>query len=362
MKCFSIAFVAKIIVSFLIGVGLLFLVSRFANIPTAIQVVQRNLVTPHGILFALLSGLAFLLAFSLRGLRWKLFLNPIGKVSSSRAIRLVLISIFLNFLLPFSGGEIAKPLMLKRIAAIPVSRSLPTVAIDRSFDLLPALFMLFIVPFLGIQMDMKLWVVLGTVSGLLLCLVFFAGIAIWKRIAAIALLRKITRILPKALRNKIEAFATGLVDSLLIGVSHPTIFIPAVLLTCLALTCDSLFALFAFWVVGFPASFEKTLFGYSLFNMFFIFPTPPGQVGSNEAIGLLVFAGLLHMPSSKVIAMFLFSHPWAALLMGTSAIICLKTLRLTISTAIKTQTSETTTDGRPAEREEMALSEQAVLP
>ncbi|HEU5378696.1 MAG TPA: lysylphosphatidylglycerol synthase transmembrane domain-containing protein [Ktedonobacteraceae bacterium] len=362
MKRFFNTLGAKILVGLLIGVGLLFLVSRFANFPVAIRGLQRNLATPHGIFFALLSGFAFLLAFSLRGLRWKLFLNPIGDVSSSRAIRLVLSSTFLNFLLPFSGGEIAKPLMLKRIAAIPISKSLPTVAIDRSLDLLPALFILVLVPLLGIRMDIKLWLVLGTVSGLLICLVFFAGIAIWKRAAAIALLRKITYILPRAFREKVETFAAGFVDSLLMGLSRPHIFIPAVLLTCLAISCDSLFAMFAFWVIGFPISFGTTLFGYTLFNMFFIFPTPPGQVGSNEAIGLLIFAGLLHLPSSKVIAMFLFSHPWAALLMCASGMICLKTLGLTASTAIRAQATQAPIKESPLEREEVHLSEQRVLP
>jgi hypothetical protein len=35
--------------------------------------------------------------------------------------------------------------------------------------------------------------------------------------------------------------------------------------------------------------------------------------------------------------MFLFSHPWAALLMCTSGVICLKTLGLTVSSVLKTQ-------------------------
>lgn len=106
-------------------------------------------------MLALLSGVAFLLAFSVRGVRWKLFLHPLvgSKVSTFKVIQLFLVSIFLNFLLPIQGGEVAKSLMLKRIADIPVSRSLPTVAMDRSLDLMPALFIITIVPLLGVQMD-----------------------------------------------------------------------------------------------------------------------------------------------------------------------------------------------------------------
>ena len=339
---------AKIMIGLLIGIGLLVLVSRFVNLSFTLHVLQHNLATPRGLILALLSGIAFLSAFSVRGIRWKLFLNPVGNVSTFTAIRLFFISIFINFLLPISSGEIAKSLMLKRTLAIPISRSLPTVAMDRSMDLLPALFIIIIVPFLGIQMDIKLWLVLGTVASLLICLILFVGLAAWKRDAAITLLSKITAMLPKTYGSKITDFATGFVETLLNGIRRPKIFIPALLLTCIAVIFDSLFALFAFWTIGFPISFGTAIFGYTVFNMFFILPTPPGQLGSNEAVGLLVFTGLLRLPPSKVTAMIIFSHPWAALLMCTAGIISLKALGLTIATAMR---------GQPEESEEALLPE-----
>jgi uncharacterized protein (TIRG00374 family) len=346
---------ARVLIGLLIGIGLLLLVSRFVNLSVTIHVLQQNLATPRGLILALLSGIAFLLAFSVRGIRWKLFLNPIGNVSTFTAIRLFLVSIFINFLLPISSGEIAKTMMLKRIAAIPISRSLPTVAMDRSMDLLPAFFIIIIVPLLGIHMDIKLWLVLGTVAGLFIALIFFAGLAAWKRDAAITLLSKITGILPKTYGSKITAFATSFVDSLLAGVRRPRIFIFAVLLTCVAVTFDSLFAMLAFWTIGFPISFGTAIFGYTVFNMFFIFPTPPGQLGSNEAVGLLVFTGLLRLSPIKVTAMIIFSHPWAAVLMCTAGIMSLKALGLTIPTAMRRQAEESEKALLPEKEETPAL-------
>lgn len=327
-------------IGLLIGIGLLLLVSRFVNIAAILHVVQQNLATPRGIVLALLSGVAFLLAFSIRGIRWKLFLSSISTISTGKAIRLFLVSVFINFLLPISGGDIAKTLMLKRIAAIPISRSLPTVAMDRSLDLLPAFAIMAIVPLLGLQMDIRLWLVLCAVGGLLIVLACFIGLTVWKRTAAIAILHRITDILPRAIGSKMEAFATDFVNSLLAGASRPHIFLPAVALTCLAVTCDSLFAMFAFRTIGLPISFGTTIFGYTIYNLFFLFPTPPGQIGSNEAVGLLVFTGLLHLPADKVVAMFIFSHAWAALLMTTAGLICLKTLGLTIPTTMKMRPEE----------------------
>src|SRR5690348_16969760 len=99
----------KVTIGLLIGIGLLFLVSHFVNIPATIHVLQQHLATPRGIILGLLSGIAFLLAFSIRGVRWKLFLHPVAgsKVSTFKAIRLFLVSVFLNFLLPVQGGEVA---------------------------------------------------------------------------------------------------------------------------------------------------------------------------------------------------------------------------------------------------------------
>ncbi|MGH2493631.1 MAG: lysylphosphatidylglycerol synthase transmembrane domain-containing protein [Ktedonobacteraceae bacterium] len=329
---------AKIVIGLIIGVGLLFLVAHFVDLPTTIAILHQNLATPRGIALALLSGVAFLLAFSIRGVRWKLFLNPVGKVSTLKAIQLFLVGIFLNFLLPIRGGEVAKCLMLKRTSNIPVSKSLPTVAMDKALDLMPALFIMAIVPFLGIKMDIKLWVVLALVGSLLVCLIAFIALAAWKRNAAIHLLQRMTGLLPQSIGDKIAGFATGFVDSLLAGASQPRIFVPAMLLTLVAVTFDGLFAMLAFWTIGYQISFGTAIFGYTVYNMFYILPTPPGQVGSNEAVGLLVFAGLLHLPANKVTAMFVFSHPWSALLMTVTAMICLSALGLKLSSAMKVQT------------------------
>ena len=136
--------------------------------------------------------------------------------------------------------------------------------------------------------------------------------------------------------GKIEGFALGLVESLLAGASRPKTFIPAVLLTCLAITCDGLFAWFAFLTVGVSnMSFGIAIFGYTTYNMFCILPTPPGQVGSNELVGVLVFSGLLGYAKTSVLAMYLFSHPWAALIMTAMCLICLSGLGITITSAIK---------------------------
>lgn len=342
--------IAKVTLGLAIGIGMLVLVAHVVDIPSTIQVMKNNLATPRGITLALLSGVAFLLAFAIRGVRWKLFLNPIGKVSTLKAIQLFMIGMFLNFALPVRGGEVAKSLMLKRIANIPISQSLPTVAMDKALDLMPALFIMAIVPFIpGIYMDIRLWLILGTVGGLLVGLIFFVSLAAWKRTAAITLLQKCTGFLPKGIGNKIEGFATGFVDSLLAGASQPKIFLPAMLLTIVAVCFDGLFAWLAFLTIGLNSmTFGQAIFGYTVFNMFYILPNPPGGVGSNELTGVLIFHGLLGFNEHSVLAMFVFSHPWTALLMCTVGMGCMSALGLNISSAMKVQNEREEEKSKPA--------------
>src|SRR5439155_23342494 len=77
------------------------------------------------------------------------------------------------------------------------------------------------------------------------------------------------------------------------------------------------------------------------FHMLYILPTPPGQVRSNEVVGLLVFAGLLHIPATWLTAMFVFSHPSAAVLMCTTCLICLSALGLTIPAVLHKHDDDT---------------------
>lgn len=320
-----------------IGIGLLVLIAHFVDFPTILHLIQQRLTTPQGVLLALLASLAFVLAFCIRAMRWKLFLNPIAKVRSLTVLQLFLVGVFLNFLLPIRAGELAKSLVLKRKAGIAVSQSLPTITMDKAFDLLPALFVIAVVPFVGVRLDIKLWSVLILANGCLLGLALFVVLAAWKRSVALGLLQRATRMLPHFLGSKIEGFITSFVDALLLSAKNPRVLLSATLLTFVAVTCDGLYNYFAFWTIGYHITFGESLIGYLLFNMFYILPNPPGQVGSNEVVGLLIFTGLLHFAPDKVIAMAVFFHPWSGLLMCAMGMACLSALGVSFSQTLKLQ-------------------------
>ncbi len=330
--------IAQGIVGILIGIGLLVAVAHFVDIPTTLRIIERNLTTPQGILFMLLASITFVTAFSFRAVRWKFFLNPVRKVGTIKVIQLFLIGVFLNFVLPIRAGELAKSLVLKRISHIPLNQSLPTIAMDKAMDLLPALFLVALIPFLGIQMDRIVWSILILANACLVGLILFVVLAGWKRSVAIRLLQLITKILPSFVKKKVEVFVIGFVDTLLLSAKHPKTLIIAALLTGVAVFFDGLYNFFAFWAIGHPISLPEAVFGYMLFNLFYILPNPPGQVGSNEVVALIIFSGILHIPPESVTAMVVLFHPWSGLLMCGMGMGCLSALGVSLSSAVKVQT------------------------
>jgi uncharacterized protein (TIRG00374 family) len=334
----------KVILGGLVGIGMLLLTFRFIDIPKAAAQLRLHLGTPHGLLMGSLAALFFITAFSIRGTRWSFFLRPIQKVSPIKTIQIYWIGIFVNVLLPVQGGELTKSIMLKRVTGLPVSQSLPTVAMDKALDLMPALIIMAIVPFIpGIHMNLVLWGVLALISSILIGIIFVVALTAWNRGKAVAFIKFMCHLIPAKIGTKIEGFAMGFVDSLLAAASRPKTFIPAVLLTCLAVTCDGLFAMFSFWAVGLDKiNFGMSIFGYTFFNMFTILPTPPGQVGWNELIGGLVFGDLLGFDKTLAVNMFVFSHPLTALIMAIMAFINLSLLGIKFSTLTSGSTEEKT--------------------
>jgi uncharacterized protein (TIRG00374 family) len=281
--------------------------------------------------WAVLCGAPFLGAYVVRALRWRLFLRRYD-VSATRAIGIYQVATFVNWLLPIRGGEIVKCWLLRRSNGIPVSRSLATVGMDKAMDLLPAVVLLVLLPFVGLHLDQALWVLLLSALTAVLFAVILLGLAVWRPSAAQAVL---TKPLPSGLRQRVEPFIAQFIETLLALVRQPRLMLVATAYTGVAVLLDSLFCLLAFRAVGVSVSLPIILYGYTFFNLAFILPTPPGQVGSNELVGLLLFSGVFGVEKSGVGAMFLFSHPWTAVLMTISGLVCLSVMGLSLGRTLR---------------------------
>jgi uncharacterized protein (TIRG00374 family) len=283
---------------------------------------------------ALLCGAAFLSAYVVRALRWRCLLRPC-RVTVRRAVAIYYVAIFLNWLLPIRGGELAMSLLLRHTNGIPVSRSLPAVSMDKAMDLIPVVVLLAVLPVTPLRLGGPLWILLLSTLALLVVAGGVLVLAAWrpKQTQAI-LIRPVTALLPARVRGGVEGFVATFAATFLALVRRPRLLLIAAALTVVALCLDALFCLLAFRAVGVVVPVWIVLYGYTFFNLSFILPSPPGQVGSNELIGLLIFSGSFGISRTGVGAMFLFSHPWTGFLMTCTGLACLSMTRLTMHGAL----------------------------
>jgi uncharacterized protein (TIRG00374 family) len=304
------------------------LIASFLRLVNIGSVYQR--LTHLSIGMALLCGATFLAAYVVRAMRWRWLLTP-HQVSFRRAAAIYQIAIFLNWLLPVRGGEVAMSLLLRRSNGIPVNESLAAVSMDKAMDLLPTVGLVALIPFLGLHLSRSLWLVL---AGAIAAVGFGAGFltfAAWRPERAVALLaRPLAALLPRGAADRVRPFITGFVATLIALIRRPRILLIAAVYTVFALGLDALFCLLAFRAVGVTVPVLVVLYGYTLFNLSFILPSPPGQIGSNELVGMLIFSGVFRVNRTGVGAMFLFSHPWTGILMTCSGLACLSAMSLTL--------------------------------
>jgi uncharacterized protein (TIRG00374 family) len=287
------------------------------------------------IALALLCGAVFLSAYAVRALRWRLFLAP-DKITAPRVIGIYFVATFLNWLLPVQGGELAKSLILRRSNGIPVSRSLATVTMDKTMDLLPAVVLLAFVPMAGLRLSGPLWLLLVFALLMLGTGAVTLAFATWQRDRTLVLLSRFLKaILPQRVSHQVEQFVVRFVDTVLALFRQPRLLLVAAAHTFVAVALDALFCYLAFRAVGVSVRFPVVLFGYTFYNLAYILPTPPAHLGSNELVGLLIFSGLFGVSRSAVGAMFLFSHPWTGFLMTASAFVCVKTTGFDLRTALR---------------------------
>jgi uncharacterized protein (TIRG00374 family) len=306
---------------------------------TFLQLVNVSAVSARlehlSIALALLCGVPFLGAYVVRAMRWRCLLRPY-EVSIPRAVAIYQVATFVNWLLPIRGGELAKSLLLRRSNGIPVSRSLATVSMDKAMDLLPAVALLGLLPIVRLDLGRPLWVLLlSALSAVVLAAVVLA-LAAWRRDLTLAMLtRPLAKVLPGAARQRVEPFIAQFVDTLLALIRQPRLMFAGAAYTAVAVVLDALFCLLAFRAVGVAVALPVVLYGYTFFNLAFILPTHHGQVGSSELVGLLLFSGVFGVDSSGVGAMFLFSHPWTAVLMTISGLLCLSVMGLTLRSTLR---------------------------
>jgi uncharacterized protein (TIRG00374 family) len=230
---------------------------------------------------------------AMRALRWRTVLRPIAWVPVLDLWLISLAANLVNFVIPLRTGEVARSLFLRQRHRVSFAASLPTVAVDRAFDLAALLALGAAGALLGVRLDNRLSLVILAGGVLLLAFVAFVGLTIRGRLG---LLTVLTRILPRRLGDSLRGRIVETGEAFLLGFSaaaqRPRDLALMVLLSLVAIIVDATGLYLLFLSLAPPATFTVIVTGFALLTLTYLIPGAPGYIGSTEAFGSLFFTSL----------------------------------------------------------------------
>ncbi|HZO18219.1 MAG TPA: lysylphosphatidylglycerol synthase transmembrane domain-containing protein [Gemmatimonadaceae bacterium] len=221
----------------------------------------------------LVAALVNLATPAVRGIRWWVFLRAVGSPSVPLAVHAAYVGSGLNNLLPASGGDPARALLVARRSSIPSATALATLTVDRLVEIATYLVLLLAAPLvLSVPPPLRH---AQTVSGLILGALM---------IAAFLATRMARDRSPLASgRGRIGSFMARFVT----GVAElPTArrVVPAMLLSLVAWGLQGATYHLTAVATGLPVSFGASVVAMLAVNLSFLFPLTPGNVGVFQVV------------------------------------------------------------------------------
>jgi len=229
----------------------------------------------------------------IRAARWRAILRPVALVPRLDVWLISLASSLISFLIPLRTGELARTLFLKQRHTIPISASLPTVAVDRSLDLLAVLVIGAVGALSGLRVAGVMSTALALGAALFMAFAGFVVLAIFSQERVLAL---VDRFLPRSLGDPLRQRLLGILRGLLEGFTAigrtPRALIGLIGFSFVANLIDAGVLMILFAGLGTVVSPLVVMTGFALFSITFLIPSAPGYVGSMEAFGSLIFGAL----------------------------------------------------------------------
>lgn len=312
-----------IVIQIIIGILLLFLWIKYIDLNSTFKYIKEINLS-----LILIFTIMYLSAYFIRSYRWKLILNPIKKVPFRKILPIYTIGLFTTYLVPLRIGELAKSILLKNENNMPIAKTLPTVFIDKFFDLLGFVLAVLLLSSIIFPSNEILSKVIWLSLILFIIILIFVILIVLKKEKTIILLEKTTLYLvPKKYKNNIDRILKNLTDGIFVinrPISELTLLFS---LTILAIIFDGLFVCTLFYSMNYPIPFLTGVLGYDLIGLGFIVPVSPAAIGSNEVLWSLVFTTLLGLEKNKIAAITLFGHAYTTLLWILLVIIAIYTIK-----------------------------------
>ncbi len=268
----------------------------------------RELIAHVNAPWLALAAVLYVSAYLVRSLRWRLVLRPVQRVRVSESFFMLMAGYFLNYIIPIRAGEVAKSFFLKRLRGVPIATSLPTIFVDKLLELLSIVLVVLLIPVLSIELNGYLGTLIVTVLVVFAIALALLVMAIWRERATARVLTAAVSWLPARVSSRLSAWLELFVGGMGVARQNARTLAPLVGYTAFAVLLDALYFSCVFRAFSMDVPFVMVLFGYTLISLSYILPTPPAQIGHNEAVMVLIFAVGFGLGRDEVTAVMILAH------------------------------------------------------
>ncbi len=243
----------------------------------------------------------------IRAYRLKVLLSPLKKIPLKDLVYLTGVAMMLSFFIPIRAGEIAKGIYLNGEYDLPIGKSIIWVLLDRFIDFLVVLALS------GVLLLLIPTRLSGNIAILTFILALVIMVVFYLMVYKSNLARKMSKFLSYLLVVNIitkyfERITNFFLEAFTILKRSPKDWAVLILLTVMAYAADAGIWYFSFQALGVNPDFIKMYLAQLLSAITYLVPAAPGYVGSAEASGILIFAGVFGMDPNLSSAMTVLFH------------------------------------------------------
>jgi len=250
-------------------------------------------------IFLLPTMVLLLLESLLKSLRWGVILSPIERISQRRLFPLTCVGNMALILSPMRTGEVVRPYLVSKESKVPLSSSLAVILVERVFDILTILGVLFLLVFSSTLPDWLQKAGYGTLV-ILVFLVFFMLLSYFKLESILSFFGPLLNKLPHKLQGKIDGLVHTFVDGFKI-ISSPKRLVYVFLLSALMWGFPGLVIYTLFFFYNFQLSIVNALVVLVIITIGLSLPTAPGLLG-NFQYACIVALSLCGIPKSDALS------------------------------------------------------------
>ena len=254
----------------------------------------------------LLAAAILIATFGVRAFRWGVLLHDVPNLRFFYLFGSLNAGYFINNVLPFQMGELARAYLISELGAFSTTRSLSTVVVERVVDVLTLLlFLMFLAPFVPVPASARI-PAFGFAIGAI-AVAGFLTLASQRRGPVPPLLDWAIQRTPERSRPKIRQMADSGIQAFAV-LANPRMGLAVVALSVMSWLCVGLVYFIGFKAFDMGLGYEAALIVVIATSLGFFFPSSPGAFGVYHALAIYALTTIFDVDKNLAVSYALVMH------------------------------------------------------